>query len=78
MLRVDALEDHLRAVVEGAVEVVHERLLVDAVLVERPGRFGPAERAVVARAARTDRRRTTAGDDIGTGGLSGFQLTGET
>ena len=50
LLGVDPLEDHLRAVVERAVEIVHEDLLVDAVFVERPGRFRPAERAVRAEA----------------------------
>ena len=63
---VDAVEDHLRAIVERLVEVVHERLLVHAALVQRPRRLGPAERAVVAepieevageRRGRRDRQR---------------------
>ena len=78
LLRVDPLQDHLRAVVERAVEILHERLLVDAVFVQRPGRLGPAERPVRSRAVRRCRPANEAGDDIGAGGLSGRQFTGET
>ena len=77
MLRVEAVEDHLRAVVEGAVQVVHERLLVDAVFVERPGGLGPAERPEEAEPVVEICDENDAGDDIGTGGLSGRQLTGD-
>ena len=45
---VDAAEDHLRAIVERLVEVLHERLLVHAPFVQRPRRLGPSERPVVA------------------------------
>ena len=48
VLGVDALQDHLGAIVEGDHQVVHERLLVHAVFVQRPGRFGPPQRPVVA------------------------------
>ena len=46
LLRVEALENHLRAVVERAIQVVHERLFVDAVFVQRPRGFCPAERSI--------------------------------
>ena len=60
-MRVDPVQDHLRAIVERLVEVVHERLLVHAPFVERPRRLRPAERPVVAepleQIARERRRR---------------------
>ena len=45
--RVEAVHDDLRAIVEGAEQIVHEGLLVDPIFVERPRRFSPAERAEV-------------------------------
>ena len=42
----ELIEDDVRAVVERAEQVVHERLLVDALLTQRVGRLRPAERAV--------------------------------
>ena len=65
---IDPAEDDLRAVVERLVEIVHERLFVHAALVQRPRRFGPAERAVVAQRGRRGRRRTTRAHEIGSGG----------
>jgi hypothetical protein len=47
--RVDAAEDHLGAIVERFVEVVHERLLVHPPFVQRPRRLRPPERPVVAK-----------------------------
>ena len=44
LARIDAVEDHLGTVVESLVEILHERPLVHASFVERPGRFGPSER----------------------------------
>jgi hypothetical protein len=44
--RIDPVQDDLRAVVEGAIEVLHELLLVQAIFVERPGGLRPAERPV--------------------------------
>ena len=67
-----------RAIVERAIQVVHERLLVDAVLVQRPRGFGPAERPIGPEPLVEIARQNDAGDDIGAGGLSGCQLTGET
>ena len=49
--RVDAIEDDLGTIVKRLVQVRHERLFVHASFVQWPGRFGPPERPVVARAA---------------------------
>ena len=48
VVRVDAVENHLRPIVEGAVQILHERGFVHPAFVERPRRFGPAERPVSA------------------------------
>ena len=71
-------QDDLGAIVERAIQVVHERLLVHPPFVQRPRRLGPAERPVVAEpleqlageAGRVTRSAPAAS--------SGFQLTGET
>ncbi len=44
--RVDPVEDRGGAIVERLVEVVHERLLVDSLLVEGPRGLGPPQRAI--------------------------------
>ena len=46
LMRIEPLQDDLRTIVEGAIQVVHERLLVDPILVQRPRGFGPSERTI--------------------------------
>jgi hypothetical protein len=45
--RVDAVQNHLGPVVEGPVEIRHERFFVHASLVQRPRCLRPPERPVV-------------------------------
>ena len=44
--RVETAEDHLRAVFERAVEVLHIYGFVHSAFIERPCRFRPSKRAI--------------------------------
>ena len=77
LLRVEPLQDDLRAIVERAEQIVHERLLVEPIFVERPGGLGPAERAIRSEPLIEIGRKGEAATDIGGGGCRASSSPGK-